>query len=232
MRKASQKRKIQESSLNPNDLTGYYVGSEVNPGGWRRQDTDPEKVWTNSDRILPRYVKVPKNCDRLERHGTYNTNRFIALKSGDFYPGELIIFDFPPVNNELPITKRSHVKANRIYDIKHRRLQDDTGLKTFKQYQFIVEHNLADFKQNAEIIISSILLCVDGCFCIFLIFFILLLSPAVCVVFGFFFLGGGGSVSFQNTCSVYNILLNNLHSAFRHYKAAFPQNSVSCIPSS
>lgn len=155
MRKATQKRKLQEASLNPNDLSSYYVGSEVNPGGWRRQDTDPEKVWTNSDRILPRYIKVPKNCERLERHGTYNTNRFISLKSGDFYPGELIIFDFPPVNNELPITSKKHVKANRIYDIKHRRLQDSTGSKTFKQYEFIREANIGDFIANVEMMVKK-----------------------------------------------------------------------------
>lgn len=148
-RTATTKRKIAEAQINPNSLSGYYVGNEIDPGGWDRVKLAKDD-WTHDSRIIPRYQSIPKKAWRLERMGTYNTLNFISLRSGDFYPGELLIIDFPPVINELPITKRTHVKANRIWDIKHRRIQDDRSMGTYIEYNSFIEANVAAIEENIK----------------------------------------------------------------------------------
>lgn len=146
-RNATTKRKIAEAQINPNSLSGYYVGNEIDPGGWTKDKLNRED-WTKDERLIPRYQQVPKKAWRLERHGTYNTQNFITLRSGDFYPGELLLIDFPPVINELPITKRTHVKANRIWDINHRRIQDDRGMAAFIEYNTYNESTIQGIENN------------------------------------------------------------------------------------
>lgn len=148
-RQATTKRKVAEAQINPNALSGYYVGSEIDPGGWTRQKLSKDD-WTKDERLLPRYQQTPKKCWLLERHGTYNLNEFISLRGGDFYPGDLILIDFPPVVNQMPITKRTHVKANRIWNIYHRIIQDNRSLSSFMEYTRQTELTENDVEKNLQ----------------------------------------------------------------------------------
>ena len=139
----------------PTDELGYLVGTNSASDGPSRSKSKKTIAKQNAQptlsksrtRVPNNILQPPSDCLQLKWKKTLSKNRFITLREGDVYFGDLRFRHFPPILQERPTDPQQKVLTNRIYDVSHNIVIDQ---RAQNHVQMIEEVKYSDFVQHTS----------------------------------------------------------------------------------